>query len=307
MRLKQLRLGVGAVVLCGIAASPACAQRDRVALERTRIDTTIPFNASGTLELELSAGEIRVNAWTRNEARIVATTDGGEISAVLSPLRIELEARRSRGGTRYTLTVPIGVTVTAATVSGSVIVNGTRGPVELETRSGHIEASEVTGRVHIEAASGRVMLQRVSGSTTVEVLTGSVSITEIEGDLEIDAIGGSSKVERGNLRRLVFESVGGSFDFSGELGATGPHSIETHSGNITLSLPANFAATLDLETFSGELRPTDFPLVTLPRTARGRESDRMRFTINGGGAPLSITTYSGDILLRRLGATPQEH
>ena len=305
MRMRRFGIGFGTAALCLGAAEPALAQRNRVALERERIDTTIPFNASGSLELELTSGEIRVNAWTRSEARIIATSGGGEISAVLSPSRIELDSRRSRGGTRYTLTVPVGVTVSASATSGSIIVNGTRGPVELETRSGNIEASEVSGRVHIDAASGRVTLQRVSGSATVEVLTGSVSINEIEGDLEIDAIGGSSKVEGANLRRLVFESVSGSFEFSGQLGPTGPHAIETHSGTVTLRVPANFAATLDLATSSGELRPTDFSLVTLPRQARGRDSDRLRFSINGGGVPLSITTYSGDIFLRRIGATQE--
>jgi DUF4097 and DUF4098 domain-containing protein YvlB len=306
MRFKLALCAAAAACTLG-AAHPLQAQRGRVTLERARIDTTVTFDRSGTIELELASGEIRVNAWTRNEVQIVATSERGTVSAALSPSRIELDTRgAAQGTTRYSLTVPIGVAVAASTASGRIIVNGTRGDLQLETRSGSIEASEASGRVDVEAISGRVTLQRLSGTVSVAVISGTVTISEIDGDLEIETTSGRAQVERADVRRLSFESVSGSLDFAGTLGATGPHSVDTHSGNVTLRVPANFAATIDLETFRGELRPVDFPLIALPGGGRGRDSGRRRFSINGGGAPLSISTFSGDIVIRRLGATPQE-
>lgn len=297
-------VAIAAGMAFSVAVSvPALAQRgNRAAFDRTRIDTTIPFESSGRLELELRAGEIRVNAWTRNEVRVQATSDAQGISAVLSPARIELDARG--GSARYVVTAPVGVSVSASTASGSIIVNGTRGNLQLETRSGSIDASEASGRIDIEASSGRVTLQRVSGNITVEGISSTVSASEVEGNLSVETIGGSVRVERANVGRLSLEAVSGSLDFSGQLGA-GPHAVETHSGSITLRLPAATAATVTLETYTGELRPTDFSLVSLPGS-RGRDGDRLRFAINGGGAPLAITTHSGNIVLRRLGANPQE-
>jgi DUF4097 and DUF4098 domain-containing protein YvlB len=302
MRLTRTGIVVVAVAAVGALGQPADAQRTRTSFERTRIDTTVPFESSGRLELELSAGEIRVNAWTRNEARIQVTSDSRPVSAVLSSSRIELDAR---GGTaRYTITVPVGVSVAATTATGAIIVNGTRGNLNLETRSGSIDASEASGTIDVEATSGRITLQRLTGNVTVEGFSSNVTVSEIEGNLDIETLGGSARVDRANVGRLAFEAVSGSFDFSGRLGA-GPHTVESHSGNITLRLPADFPATIALDTYTGELRPTDFSLVALPGS-RGRSSDQVRFSINGGGAPITITTHSGDIVLRRIGANPQE-
>lgn len=300
--MRLTRIGFVAVAVASASASlPASAQRNRVALERTRIDTTIPFGSSGHLELELRAGEIRVNAWTRDEARVQVTSDS-RVSAVLSPSRIELDARGASAN--YTITVPFGVSVAASSSTGNIIINGTRGSLHLETRTGSIDASEASGRIDVEATSGRVTLQRISGSVTVEGISNTVSLSEIEGTLDVETVGGNVRVDRANISRLTLETVGGGLDFSGQLGA-GPHSLETHSGNITLRVPANFAATISLETYRGEFRPTDFPVVTLPGN-RGRDGDRLRFAINGGGVPLSISTHSGDIVLRRIGANSQE-
>lgn len=308
MHTTRWSLALTVTALLG-AAPHADAQRGRVTVERARIDTTFAFDANGAIELELGAGEIRVNAWTRAEVQIVATAERGVISAALSSNRIQMEADQRRlpaGGTRFTLNVPVGVRVSVATGSASIVVNGTRGDLDLETRSGSIEASEASGRIDVEATSGRVALQRLNGTVSVAVITGTVTISEVEGELDIETTSGRVQVERSNVRRLTFESVSGSLDYAGLLGATGPHRIETHSGNVNLRLPASFAATIDLDTFSGELRPIDFSLVALPATARGRDSGRLRFAVNGGGAPLIIETFSGDVFLRRLGATPQE-
>ena len=299
---------VAALAVC-VTAGQLDAQRGRVSLERPRIDTTMAFDATGRIELELGAGEIRITAWTRNEVQISASSDRGTISAVLSSSRIELDLNTPRGAsagvTRYVLNVPVGVSIAARAGSGSIVVSGTKGNVQLETRSGRIDASDASGTIDVEATSGRITLQRVSGLTRLAAIGGTVTMSEVEGQLDIETTSGRVQVERANVQRLNFESVSGSLDFSGTLGATGPHAIDTHSGNVTLRLPASFAATLDLETFRGELRPVDFPVVALPGEARGRDSDRIRFAINGGGVPLSISTFSGDIFLRRIGATPQ--
>jgi len=302
-------LFVAAFAVC-VVAGQLGAQRGRVSVERPQIDTTIAFDAAGTIELELATGEIRVTAWTRNEVQIVASSTRGMIAGILSPSRIELDVSASRGGsagaTRYVLTVPVGVTVAARTGTGSITISGTRGNLDLETRSGRIDASDASGRIDVEATSGRIDLQRVSGSTSVAAIGGTVTMSEVEGRLDIETTSGRVLINRANLQQFTFESVSGTLDFSGTLAGAGPHAIETHSGDVTLRLPASFAATLDLETFRGELRPVDFSVVTLPGEARGRDSDRIRFAINGGGVPLSISTFTGDIFLRKIGATPQD-
>ena len=212
------------------------------------------------------------------------------------------------GDTRYELSVPVGVHVSATTASGNINVSGTRGPLTLESASGDIDASDGAVRVEAENAAGRVTLQRMSGTTSVNALNGVVTITEITGDLEIEAVSGSIRIDRADLKSLRFEAVAGSLDFGGTLAADGRHSMETMSGSITLRVPDNFAASIEFDTFTGSLRPGEFRVTMQPGGSggRGRNNQRTQFVINGGGARLSIKTFSGDVFLRKLGAAGKE-
>lgn len=294
-----------------LAANAGAQNRTRVqerTQERSRIDTTFAFPATGTVSLELIAGDIRVTAWTRNEARVVAVSERGVIRALITSNTIELDAR-PRGGnmgqTRYDITVPIGVAVTASTVAGSINVAGTRGAVFLETVAGSIDASDVQGRAEIESTAGRITLQRADGKVGIETIGGPIMVTEIKGDLDVSTVGGSVRIDRADLANLNYEAVAGTFDFGGTLAAQGRHSISSHAGAITLRLPDNFGASLEVETWSGQFQSPDFQPTMQPGAGggRGRNNQRRLFTINGGGARLNITTHSGDVVLRKLVAS----
>lgn len=270
----------------------------------TRIDTTFAFEPSGEVTLSLAAGEIRVTGWARNQARVVAITDRGAISSSFSRNRLRVETRgRNSGRTRYEITVPFGVRVDASTGSGDINVAGTRSRVSLTTASGSITASDIKGRSEFESVSGTVTLQRLDGTTKVSALNGALTISEITGDLEIERAVGVTRIERANLTGFRFESVEGDVDFDGVLSAGGKHSIETFSGNVTLRVPGTFGATFELETFSGELRAPDFSLTLRPSGGDQRRSDdRREYTINGGGAHISIDTFSGAVTVQKQGA-----
>lgn len=307
-RLALTGAAIAGIALAMPAPTPLAAQRDRGRGEdRSRIDTTFAFDKTGEVNLSLPAGEIRVTAWARPEVRVMATSERGVISSSFSPsrLRLEVRSRGNAGQTRFEVTVPVGVRVSASVASGDINISGTRGPLSLSSASGAITASDGTGRSEIETAAGRITLQRLDGTTRVSAMSGRIEITEIAGDLEIEAVSGSVRIERASLANLRSESVAGSLDFAGTLGAQGRHEIQTVSGEITLRFPANFAATLELDSFRGELQSPDFPVTLRPSGGndRGRNSERQQYSINGGGARISIETFSGGVFLRKLGAT----
>lgn len=281
--------------------------RGRRTVARRNIDTTFAFNKTGQVSLEMMAGDIRVTGCACNEARVLATSQGVPIEARFTSDAIALEIGRSASA-RYQLTVPIGVSVNVSSLSGSIVITGTKGEVIIETRSAAIEVSDVVGRGDFEAASGRMMLQRLDGRISVTSLSGPVSISEIKGALEIESTtGGTVKVDRADLSRLEFTTIADTFDFSGTLSADGRHQIETHGGAITLRFPEKFGATLEIETWKGQFHPVDFPVMLRPTTGgdgRGRDTQRQQFTINGGGTRISIETNIGDVYLRKIGAPP---
>ena len=82
--------------------------------------------------------------------------------------------------------------------------------------------------------------------------------------------------------------------FSGTLGA-GPHSLTSDFGNVTLTVPANTAADLDLSTGFGNIH------TTLPVTSSGDISrQHWAGALNGGGPRVTMKTSNGNISLDAL-------
>jgi DUF4097 and DUF4098 domain-containing protein YvlB len=270
-----------------------------------RIDTTFAFNRNGEFRISVGGGEIRVTAWARSDVRVIAVGERGVISMETSPNSARIQVRPAgTSRARFEIRVPIGVRVLATTVGADVDVSGTQAELSLSTVTGRITASDGNGRSHIETAAGSVALQRFSGETRVGSMTGPITIDEIGGDLFLTTITAPTVIERADLTNLTVEAAQGNIDFSGRLSARGRHRIETFGGNIELRLPADLGATIDMESLNGKVHAVDFPVTmrARPATARGRESDRQEYTINGGGARISISTLNGGVFLRKLAA-----
>lgn len=130
-----------------------------------------------------------------------------------------------------------------------------------------VDANSVSGDVGVDGAQGDIQAHSVSGDVRLEHLrASSLQANSVSGDIEaqLDALTGSGD--------LAFRSV---------------------SGDVTLSVPKDFAADLRMRTVSGELT-SDFP-VTLNGGFGRRQIDAR---IGGGGRRLDISTVSGDVRIR---------
>jgi DUF4097 and DUF4098 domain-containing protein YvlB len=209
-------------------------------------------------------------------------------------------------------------TVRAASSSGSVTLNQVTasGAVDLHSDFGAIDyqgghAASLVART----SNGRVTLTGLTvdgaadarsdfGSLTVtQVTAGSYAVNSSNGNISIDGAAGSVQassdfgrvsVVHGAGVTLDLHSSNGSVTFSGSLGA-GPHSLKSDFGNVSLSLPANTAADVDLSTGFGGIHST------LPVTING-DLSRQHWTgaLNGGGPRLTVKTSNGNISLEAL-------
>ncbi len=292
-----LTLGV-----CLASAAPLAAQT------RASIDTTFRFNAEGRVALHLLSGEARISTWDRNEIRIVASTERGTLVPEFSAQAVRLEVRsvdRQMGRTRYEVTVPARALVTTRGVSASVTASGLRNDVSIQTVSGSIDLSDTQGNAELETVSGRIALREHSGNATVSSVSGGIGIESLRGALDARTVSGRVRADRAVLSSLRYKAVSGDLDFSGSLEAGGRNEIDTHSGSVALRVPSSFAATVAMQSFSGELN-SDFAVTLQPGSGTGR-GRRMEVAINGGGARLAITTFSGDIFLRKSDAARREN
>ncbi len=233
---------------------------------------------SGDLELSTQGGGITVG---RVGGALEAHTAGGSI---------EIAA----GGTR----------VLAATAGGSITVGSSAGPVEVSTAGGSIRIGPVAGAVKASTAGGEVAIGEADGAVEAETAGGGIRIAGSGGPVKAHTTGGAIRIAkaRGSIEAVT---TGGSIE--AELALADPAAdthcnLETLGGDLTLSLPATLAATVDAEvTVDGWWSRsctvhTDFPLAV-----KGEGSRRITAegTLNGGGDLVKLRTTNGDINIRR--------
>ncbi len=265
-----------------------------------RVDTTLTIDRGGALQLGLISGEIRVIGEQRADVRIVAHTEAGRFETSYSGSRISLNTRSVNGRTgvtRFDVAVPVGTRVTATSISGTIEVRGTGAEVVARTTSGTLIIRDASDRVEAMSISGDIEMRNVKGRIRAETTSGDVRVDDASGEMISETVSGSTSLRRSAFDGIRATAVSGSITYEGPLSRDGSYRFNAHSGSVLLVVPANVAATLELETFSGRIT-TDFPLVLQPgsSTQRGR---RMEFTLGAGGARVVAGAFSGNITIRR--------
>ena len=312
MRPTAFRYVLGAALVLAAAAPRADGQRrdrdrDEYAAE---IDTTIVFSRTGTVELQLTGGEIIVTSWPREQVRVRATSERSALRLDASSAHVSLGLRpgASRSGdTRFEVTIPVGARVRANTTSGDIRVSGSKADVEARTQRGDIAVEDV-GRIDLNAFSGDVEATAVAGDVRISVLSGDVRVRGATGEIEIKTVSGEVDVRDTRARLVRLESTSGDLTYDGTIDPSGRYELETHSGDVDLSLPANIGANVVVSTFSGTV-DSDFEMRLEPGlhgdgSSHGKE---LRLTIGRGGARIAAKSFSGDINNTTGGGTPRRN
>jgi DUF4097 and DUF4098 domain-containing protein YvlB len=130
---------------------------------------------------------------------------------------------------------------------------------KINSVSGDLEIADVRGRLHLNS---------VSGDITATHITGTINANSVSGDVEADIVRAEGTAD------MKFNSV---------------------SGDVSVTLPGNIGANLNLSTLSGSLT-TNFPIQVQEkefgpgRSASGTVGSRADFG-------LKMSTISGDISL----------
>jgi hypothetical protein len=275
---------------------------------RTRIDTIVPLNSNGTVDLSLISGTIDVSAWSRDQVKIEATTERGRLRFTASRSRVGLsvdhEERQGRyrsGRTIYKVVVPRGARLIMQTVSGPITAKGVGGETKAESVSGTIEIEDA-GSLSLESVSGGVRARNVRGRATGESVSGHVIMENVRGDVEAESVSGPIRLSGITAKTVRASTVSGPIQFSGSVDPAGKYEFESHSGTIRLALPEDAGARLSLETFSGSFQ-SDFP-VTLGGNSNWNNNQRgsgrsAEARIGSGNARIEAQTFSGSILIIR--------
>jgi DUF4097 and DUF4098 domain-containing protein YvlB len=271
-----------ASILATLLVIPGTAQAD---------DWHKTYNVSGkaAVHIETNDGAVRISTWDGKqiEARVETVgwkIDDGEVRVIerQSGDRLDLEARVpnthwnnafSRRSLRIVLRVPVETDLNIRTGDGSVEADNNVGLTDIHTGDGHIRVSHAKGDIrlstgdgHIEAIGldGRLDASSGDGHIVIEDRLDSLNLKTNDGAIDAHVLKGSRMSTSWNIR--------------------------TGDGNVSLRLPEDFQADLDVRTGDGRIS-TDFPVATSGKTGR---SD-LRGKLNGGGLPLTARTGDGSI------------
>ena len=192
-----------------------------------------------------------------------------------------------------------------------IIEHQTGDAVELEVRYPHhglnIEFGPNHHRVNVDIQmprEGRVSLRTGDGSIRLANFKGAMDVESGDGHQDIDSVDGTLRARAGDGHIRVsgrFDGVelstgDGRIDASVNPGSamTSSWSIRTGDGSVTLRLPQNFAADVDLHTSDGHVD------VDMPVAVEGRLGDKnIHGKINGGGNLLTVHTGDGSIRIEK--------
>lgn len=138
-----------------------------------------------------------------------------------------------------------------------------------------------------------VTVDRVEGEIEVDTENGSIVLTDVSGPVVADSSGGEIKA--------VF----------GKVTPGKPMSFSSMDGDIDITLPLVVKASLKLKTDEGQIF-TDFDVQLTPSQQKKEEDERKEGggyrvafekvtvgLINGGGTEIQLTTYEGNIYIRK--------
>jgi DUF4097 and DUF4098 domain-containing protein YvlB len=262
------------------------------------LDTTVVFDARGTITVTCPQGAVIVTGADRNEIKVRARTENGAIRFTSNGMRATLEPASGRGCNdgRFEVTVPVGARVSARSWSGSVSVKGVHGDLETRTQSADVDIRDA-GRVDVESLSGDVTIQGVNGESTIHTVSGGIDVNGVRGDVEIETVSGDIGMRDVVAKHVRTHTTSGDVAFAGQILPDGRYEYNTHSGEIRLALPADVGAQLTVATFSGGIE-SDFPITLKTGSDHG---NRLNFTVGQGTARIVAETFSGDITLTSTG------
>jgi len=316
------------------AKSWAESQESRRGPEQTeRISKTFKVGPNGTLDLSNVSGDIVINEGGGDTISVEAVkhargTDTKEqfartkVSMVERGGRVEVMTDYTREGCTegrrgncnsasvdYTVTAPAGTAMNLRSVSGDIRITNIRGELRAESVSGDVTAQGATGATLLKSVSGDVDVSAVATQTELrmESVSGDVKVHGAKiRSLAAETVSGDLDLGDIVTDRVTGKSVSGSVTYSGTVSRGGRYILSSHSGDIHLYVPADAGFELDAKTFSGNVR-SDLPLTV---GGPGREAvktsrDRgLRGTYGDAGALLSLSSFSGNIVVAKAGTGP---
>jgi hypothetical protein len=325
MQPLRNRLALSSLVLGIACAAPAFG-------ESFRLDRKFDLAAGERFVLVSEVGRVELRGIAGHQASIVVTSDRTDLSSRYAfrfeqgAGRLKMVAERKekgllswvlgswhdQGDVRIAVEVPRGTpveldsagggidlsaldaTVKANSSGGGAKVADVHGDVALSSSGGGVEVRMVHGTLRLESSGGSVRAESIEGGVYATSSGGSVTLDGVTGDVEASCSGGGVSIA-GAGGRVKAGSSGGPVHVSFAAGNSKGGDIDSSGGGVAATLDRSAGVEVDAVSSGGPVH------CDLPVSRRGGvSSDRLRGTLNGGGALLRLRSSGGGITIKSL-------
>ena len=235
--------------------------------------------------------------WVKHSRRVTVSRRGTGLEAwaivrVLMPPGRSVEAHLLAGRADV---AHVNGNVALDLGAASATADGIHGSLLLDTGSGEVDARNVTGDLDLDTGSGRVHVNAVKGGrVNVDTGSGEVDGQDIEADiLGVDTGSGSVHLSGVSAPDITVDTGSGEVEL-GLLTDIRTLNVDTGSGGVTLRVPRDLGAEIEMDSGSGGF-DSDLPMQVIRR-----DESYLKGKIGDGRGRITIDTGSGGVKLRAI-------
>ncbi len=285
-----------------------------------KFEKTVALAKDGKVDIGNISGNITAMSWNQDQVKIEALKTSKadsmekakenaakvkiEVTQEGDLVRIETKypkGEKNWGGESlnvsvdYKIWIPEKAALKARSISGDVTAEAIGGPADLDAVSGNVRLTKAAAGAECNSVSGGVIVSGVTGDAFLKSVSGDIKADKIKGSVEAETVsGGVELLDVSEASSVRAKALSGDVVYRGRINRQGKYAFKAHSGDVELYLPGDSAFDFEADTFSGGIE-SDFEVKVM-----GKMSPReMTGTVNGGGATLKVSSFSGDIKLKK--------
>jgi DUF4097 and DUF4098 domain-containing protein YvlB len=261
--------------------------------ERDEINQTYQLGPGARVEISTIRGPVEISDsdGATAEVRIVRTA---RTRADLDYHKIQIEhtgnsltvrgvqerdrrAQDVRVNHHVVLKLPRRTDVSVSTISGWLKAGDIDGSMRVNSISGSAEIGNVTGKLQVNSVSGSLEVGNVAAEaeTRVNSISGNVDLRQVNGALEVTSVSGAVNATVVSLSPPGIR-------------------INSVSGSVEIGIKGDLNADFVAQGVTGEI------YLDVPNAAREAEgTSHVRARIGAGGTPITVSSISGNVRLKR--------
>ena len=297
------------------------------ALADEKINRSLDVSKAPYVQIEHVNGSAKVIAWDKSEVKVTGTLGDRTENFIFekddNEVLIKVKVKNNHGwnnwgsdnGDDLEIFVPRQSKVYYSAVNADVELEKIRGGARVETVNGSINVKELAGRIRLESVNGRITASSLEGDVKIdtvngtivsrsskgkedsyESVNGNIEVFSESGDINVETVNGDIELELGKVNQLNMDTVNGSIDVKLELERNGEIEASSVGGSINLYLQSDVSARFDIEGHAGGNITNKLSDDKMQKAKYG-PNRWLKFSLNGGGAKVNVSTVSGRVKL----------